>query len=884
MTAKKKVNHAAKVRREGARAKRATQKAETRARPQAQMFKAEVATAPCVPKIRIEVADWVKGGYKGATETSKKLLNHWFYNDHILPNGQRFSYFPFQKEAIETLIYLYEVAKKRSSKELIETYAIESNLRLLQYDLYPRYCLKLATGTGKTKVIALALAWQYFNSMLEDANNYAATSLVIAPNVIVFERLRGDFEGGRIFTQDPVIPPSLKIYWDYQCYMRGESERASSQGALYLTNIQQLYEKKENEETEPAPMAAVLGPKPKSETSEAEPFYDRLLKRGGRVLVANDEAHHTHDEDSEWNRAIRRLHEGLNERKSEGIVQLDMSATPRYGKSGALFTWTVFDYPLKQAILDKVVKRPLKGVAKGFKEQPSAIASRKYQVYLTAGVNRWREYREKLKDLKRKPVLFIMMNSTKDADNVAAYLRSKYPDEFGGKNLQIIHTDNTGEVSKKDIEEARVIAKEIDDPASPVVCIVSVLMLREGWDVQSVTVVVGLRPYTSKANILPEQTIGRGLRLMFRGATIGEESVFQENLDVIGNKAFIQFVEDLEKIEGLEFDTVDLDKQPPEIVSIFPDMKKIDKDIVLPVISPILVRKKTLADEIAAIDVARIKVPAFPKKWDDQEAQKFTYEGYDIITLKKLFEKEYKIPEVSTSQEVISYTAMRIAEEIKLPSQFAALVPKIREFLEEHAFGEKVDLDTPSMIRAISHHVAQHVTVKAFVKILRGVVVEEHVPQLESEGKPLSSCEAFPWNRPTVKADKTIFNLCPAMNNFEVDFARYLEGAEDVERFGKMEERFGFSISYMDARANLRYYRPDFVAVTSDGVHHLIETKGREDIDVEHKDRAAAIWCENASMLTGVEWKYKKVMQKEFEELRPDDFEDLVALEPVNLL
>ena len=304
----------------------------------------------------------------------------------------------------------------------------------------------------------------------------------------------------------------------------------------------------------------------------------------------------------------------------------------------------------------------------------------------------------------------------------------------------------------------------------------------------------------------------------------------------------------------------------------------------MPVISPILVRKKTLAEEIAAIDVSKIIVHPFPKKWDDEEAQKFKYEGYDIITLKKLFEKEYKIPEVGTSQEVISYTAKKIAEEIKLPSQFAALVPKIREFLQNYAFGEKVDLDTPAMIRAISHHVAQHVTVKAFVKILRDVVVEEHVPQLEGEGKPLSSCEPFPWNRQTVKAQKTIFNLCPALNNFEVDFSRYLEGAGDVERFAKMEEKFGFSISYMDARANLRYYRPDFVAVTADGIHHLIETKGREDTDVEHKDRAAMIWCENATALTGVMWDYKKVMQKQFEQLRPDDFEDLVALEPVQLL
>ena len=97
----------------------------------------------------------------------------------------------------------------------------------------------------------------------------------------------------------------------------------------------------------------------------------------------------------------------------------------------------------------------------------------------------------------------------------------KYPDEFGAttaaKQLLVIHTDRSGEVSKKDLDAAREVAREVDEGESPVNCIVSVLMLREGWDVQNVTVIVGLRPYTSKANILPEQTIGRGLRLMFRG-------------------------------------------------------------------------------------------------------------------------------------------------------------------------------------------------------------------------------------------------------------------------------------------------------------------------------------------------------------------------------
>ena len=139
--------------------------------------------------------------------------------------------------------------------------------------------------------------------------------------------------------------------------------------------------------------------------------------------------------------------------------QLDFSATPRYQKGG-LFTWTVYDYPLKQAIIDGVVKQPMKGITAGLDEARSDVASVKYQGYLTAGVERWREYREQLKPLGKKPVLFVMLNSTAEADDVGDYLRVKYPEEFGATDdgepqLLVIHTDRSGEVSKKDLDAAR---------------------------------------------------------------------------------------------------------------------------------------------------------------------------------------------------------------------------------------------------------------------------------------------------------------------------------------------------------------------------------------------------------------------------------------------
>jgi len=829
-------------------------------------------TAPCVPGIRAAVEQWRQANYPGVTHTTRILLNHWFHTDHRLANGQKFRYYDFQREATETLIYLFEVAGKRRQKSLLETYAPAGEVRLLRYDDFARYCAKMATGSGKTKVMALAIAWQFFNAVAEPRDDYAKTFLVIAPNVIVFERLKKDFEGGRIFKTDPVIPTELDIYWDFQCYLRGEGERASSLGQLYLTNIQQLHEsRKRDKADEPAEMTAVMGPKPPAKLLEVEDFDKRIIARGGPIVVINDEAHHTHDEDSEWNRVIRRLQADV---KGGIAAEFDFSATPRHSK-GAIFTWTVFDYPLKQAILDGIVKRPIKGIAKGYDERPSTKADVRYQAFLVAGVERWREYRGQLAPLSRKPVLFVMMNSTKEADDVGDWLRRKYPEDFAGEKLCIIHTDSSGEVSKKDIEEARAAVRAIDDPESPIQAIVSVLMLREGWDVQGVTVVVGLRPYTAKANILPEQTIGRGLRLMFRDLAPD----YRERVDVIGNRAFIEFVEKLEEEEGMQLDTFDLGKEKLQIVTILPDPAKLDKDIAIPVLSPILARKRSLADEIAALDVMAFTLSPLPLPTDSSGAQSFRYEGYDILSLEKLVDRRYVIPEPQTAEEVIGFYAQRIAQEVKLPSQFAALVPKVRQFLAEKAFGRSVDLADPGVVKAIGQSFVQFVTVREFAQALRQVAIQELEPQLLHAGRRLSETPPFPFSRIAIPAAKTVFNLVPCANEYERGFAKFLDHAEDVMAFAKLPEPFGFAIEYTDAAANLRYYEPDFAAVASGGTRYLIETKGEEEVSVPYKDRAAQLWCENATTLTGQAWRYLKVRQADMESLHPDKLSDLLAVE-----
>ncbi len=168
---------------------------------------------------------------------------------------------------------------------------------------------------------------------------------------------------------------------------------------------------------------------------------------------------------------------------------------------------------------------------------------------------------------------------------------------------------------------------------SPVNAIVSVLMLREGWDVQNVTVIVGLRPYTSKANILPEQTIGRGLRLMFASL----RAVLHRSASTSSVTRPSSSLSSSWRRTRTSPSTPSISKSRSSSRPSRPTRPRLDKDIDDPCAQPVLARKKTLAEEIAALDVMAMHVPdASRRRRTTQPPRQFHYEGYDIITLQKL--------------------------------------------------------------------------------------------------------------------------------------------------------------------------------------------------------------------------------------------------------
>ena len=274
-----------------------------------------------------------------------------------------------------------------------------------------------------------------------------------------------------------------------------------------------------------------------------------------------------------------------------------------------------------------------------------------------------------------------------------------------------------------------------------------------------------------------------------------------------------------------------------------------------------------------------------PRKQDDAAAKKFRYEGYDIITLQKLIEREYTIPEPQTAEEVIGYYARRIAQDVKLPSQFSALAPKVREFLETKAFGETVDFERACDDQGDQQQRGpirdrQDIRRSAAKDGGRGIAAAASPRRTAACPKRRRSRGRARRLRPT----SAIFNLVPCDNEFEKEFARFLQKADDVERFAKLPEQFGFAIEYTDNAGNLRYYEPDFVVLTTDGTHYIVETKGLEDINVANKDRAAKLWCENTTKLTGKPWAYLKVLQTAYKQLQPTRFEDLLVLDQRKLL
>lgn len=859
---------------------------------------------PLVATIREEVSAWRESDYAGASPTSRALLHWWFRTEHMIEQADqslsRFRYYFAQREAVETVIWLHDVRKARDKFDLLRFDSSGAVSHGMFPEDWPRYVTKMATGSGKTKVLSLLIAWTWFHKHYEPDSTLARNMLLIAPNIIVLDRLRADFDGLKIFFSDPVLPDNgfggRNWREDFQItlHIQDDVRIVRPIGNLFLTNIHRVYlgdvkEPSLDDDDLRDYFLSPFGPKPVGKTTDSRTDLGEIVREIDELAVFNDEAHHVHDERMAWFQSIQDIHHRMLQKDGRLSLQIDVTATPKHD-NGAIFVQTVCDYPLVEAIHQNVVKHPTLPDAASIarlEEKHSAIFEERYADYLQLGVEEWRKSYAEHEVLGKKAVLFVMVDDTKNCDQVGAHLEKIAP-ELEGRVL-VIHTKKNGEISeafsgkaKDELETLRKASNSIDSWDSPYKAIVSVLMLKEGWDVRNVTTIVGLRAYTSKSNILPEQTLGRGLRRMYFGSDQAEY------VSVMGTPAFMEFVESIQT-EGVEFERKPMGggSQREQSLIVEVDAENSDKDLeVLDIAIPKLSRRfnreyKDLAD----IDPSTFAHMAMPLK-------PFSAEETRQIVFKTLLEGEVHhtialdgVAPVD-HRSVVGFFARMLLKELRLVGGYDLLYPRVRDFLRDHLFeNSPVDLDDPVVLRNLAEADAGKIVFDRFKRAINALTIKDAGNSRIEDHIRLKNTRPFRMqNREYLPAKKSIFNkIVPeaSAGGLELKFASFLDAAPDVVSFAKNYLAVGFKIDYVRADGDLSNYIPDFFVKTADGTVWIIETKGRTELDLPQKMKRLAHWCEEATAASqaegGPSYRFLYIDQEGFERHRPNTFAALPA-------
>jgi type III restriction enzyme len=858
--------------------------------------------------LRAMVKEWRDNFYFGASDTTRHLLNHWFARTHTIGGSdppQEFRYYFCQREAIETLIYLKEVRNLESLSQLIAefggAYAETAALGVTdEEDAWSRYAFKMATGSGKTKVMSVAIVWSYFHALRESDSPMAKHFVIIAPNLTVFERLKEDFkpEGGGpdIFDRDPLIPIEWRGDWNLSTVLQDEASGASTGGTLYLTNIHRLFDntrKRESGQTFDW-MGPAVSKNKALDTAAA--LRDRITSHQ-RIMVMNDEAHHVWDPDSAWNEAVKFLHETISKRTGGGLVaQLDFSATPKDNKAN-YFKHIVCDTPLGEAVDAGITKTPIIGRAGRLNEQATENAGYRWEMHLKLGYERWLKSRDEWLKSGKKPLIFVMCEDTKAADEIAARLNGDTIfKELNGRTVNL-HTNLKGklkkigkgadartefvesekEISDDDLKALRKLSRELDSGASPFFCIVSVLMLREGWDVRNVTTIVPLRPYSSKANILPEQTLGRGLRRM---TPPGQAN---EIVAVIEHEAFARLYRDELAQEGLPIEIVDVHKVPTTTVSIFPDVAEKDVNALEIAIPRLTAANQSLPvlGPISEAEMCAAFAPYKPLPIGDRGPDEVQYEGRHLITGEVVEHMKVSLALLESGVGAISFYTQELEYICKVKNTHQVLAPLLQKFFEETLFTTKTSVFDPLLVKRLSDSdVREHVRA-VFVPLIRRKVVQTQVRTQEAAPATLSTWKPFQVTvserRPVHQSARTLFNLIPCNRSLETAFVEQCNRAADVAAFAKNAGPQSLRIDYLAQGIRLAFYLPDFFVRTTGGTHYLVETKGQVDKETAAKARAAVEWCKAASTKQK-KWEYVYVPEGVFQRFQGALFSELARM------
>lgn len=896
------------------------------------------------------------------TPVTAELLRFWFCEPFTNERGINFH--EGQRQAILNAIYLHEVLKISNVMEIYKAVVPEllpmTDLALLGKPKYafPKYAVKMATGTGKTWVMHALLLWQILNVRhTEDSSRYTQNFLIVAPGLVVYDRLQDAFKGrlktGGTTERDPMtndfrkfqdlfIPPVYRdeVFGFLQNNVvskeDGIGRKVTGGGLIALTNWH-LFMSGEDETTEddnaaPAIINALLPARPGTSAGNALDTLDNAYLRGNELdylaslpdlMVINDEAHHIHEskvageiEEVEWQKGLDYISKG-----KEKFYQIDFSATP-YSTSGTgkkvkkhYFPHIIVDFDLTTAMKRGLVKTLLLDKRQELTELEhldyKAVRNERNKVIglsegqrlmLRAGLKKLSILEKGFAriDANKRPKMMVICEDTSVTPFVAEFLESEGLDK---EDILSIDSNKQGEVKPDEWLEIKEKLFNIDRYAQPKV-IVSVLMLREGFDVNNICVVVPLR--ASTASILLEQTIGRGLRLMWREPEYQEEKEenrkavlvrkekpksYLDMLSIIEHPAFQQFYDELlsEGLAAVEDDDINTTSVTGDLIKVGLKENFEEYDLFWPIVI------RDAEEEITSkqIDVS-------------------TLEPFSAFTLELL--RMFLVNEGETfySEAILSSTTFgkyEVKADLFTATSYNEYLRKILRTItmRVNRVGGKqlptLQINEMEIVRIVDVYIRTRLFNQPFnpfngndwkILLSKNAIVTQHIIKVMSVAihemqENVMSNEAVVekiWfssvktlrmrERFSLELQKVIYERLAypsSKGRLEKEFMEFLDRDSDVQSFLKINEsQHGFAkVFYIREDGLLASYHPDFIVKTAEAIT-IVETKGDDkanDANVRRKQMSILDWCKKINRLPAEirmnrEWRYILLKETDF--------------------
>ena len=842
-----------------------------------------------VNQIRLRVNKWRGDGYPGVTGITRRLLEHWQGSERY----ERQRFFFCQLEAIETLIWLTEApASERVG------IAIPSDGGAFQ-----RLCCKMATGSGKTVVMAMLIAWQVLNKVAYPKDErFSKHIFIVAPGLTVKSRLQ------------VLYPAGPGNYYDEFDIVPGGSLRDQlRQGKVLVRNWHVL-----NWETDDKLKKRRSVDKRGAKSDEAyvrEVLGD--MAKVNNIVVINDEAHHAWrvnpeakkakidrqliEEATKWVGGLDRIHKARKIHRC-----FDFSATP-FSPSGkqtteeSLFGWIVSDFGLNDAIEGGLVKTPRVVVRDDGMPDVKNYKSKLYHIYdhVRDDLSRGAEAYEPLPDLVMNaylllgkdwlatyegwmkqgyttpPVMITVANRTETAARVknafdkkkvlidelcrpelTLHIDSKVldlaeaRDDEGEPQTENGEGEDADEPKKKltKAEQGEVLRKTVDtvgkpgEPGEQIRNVISVGMLSEGWDAKTVTHIMGLRAFSSQ--LLCEQVVGRGLRRTSYEAKKVPHPITGEEVEL--------FEPEYVNIFGVPF-------------TFLPHEGGTDGPLPPP---PPKTRIEASREKVSFLiswpNIIRIDHVYRPKlELDFKKVEPLTLDATDKIENAEMAAVVAGKPNLAVMteidlqalaerfrlQKIVFEVARDIYDQMKPAWRGSKenLLAQVVWLVERFIASPMLEINPPLFYQdEMRRRVMLTLNMTKIVQHIFEQIKESNTEKLEpvfDSNKPIRATgDMLPWftGKPVVAANRSHINLCVADSTWEAQAAYELDHNPAVAAWAK-NDHLGVEITYIFAGI-FHKFRPDFLIRLTTGTNLVLETKGQNTAQDKTKRRYLDEW------------------------------------------